>query len=151
LTALYIVRNGALPDGLKKGDFSEMAEQPCYTYWTVECKTPSCGGLLLAYIGPFDKRRVLFLPQCRPFEVICPECKNSYTYTRNDVTSKNLALEPKGFIPSQPFLEAIADHLTGTEAAEEFFRNRAAGARRGALREALHAVPDNPPDPGDEL
>jgi hypothetical protein len=46
---------------------------------------------------------------------------------------------------------AVADHLTGTEAAEEFFRNRAAGARRGALREALDAVPDNPPDPGDEL
>jgi hypothetical protein len=46
---------------------------------------------------------------------------------------------------------AVAEHLRGTEAAEEYFRNRAAGARKGALREALDAVPDNPPDPGDEL
>ena len=46
---------------------------------------------------------------------------------------------------------AVAEHLSGTEAAEEHFRNRTAGARRGALREALDAVPDNPPDPGDEL
>lgn len=84
-----------------------MPEEPCYNYWTVECKTPSCGGLLLAYIGPYDKRRVFYLPQCRPFEVICPECKNSYTYTRNDVTWKNLPLVPHGFISSQSFLDAI--------------------------------------------
>jgi hypothetical protein len=37
---------------------------------------------------------------------------------------------------------AVAEHLNGAEAAQEFFRNRAAGARRGALREALDAVPD---------
>ena len=84
-----------------------MPEEPCYNYWTVECKTPSCGGLLLAYIGQYDKRRVFYLPQCRPFEVICPECKNSYTYTRNDVTWKNLPLVPHGFISSQSFLDAI--------------------------------------------
>ena len=46
---------------------------------------------------------------------------------------------------------AVADHLSGTEAAQEFFRNRAAGVRMGALREALDAVPDRTPDPGDEL
>jgi hypothetical protein len=46
---------------------------------------------------------------------------------------------------------AVAEHIEGTEAAQEYFRRRAAGARRGALREALNAVPDNPPDPGDEL
>ena len=46
---------------------------------------------------------------------------------------------------------AVADHLGGTEAAQEFFRKRAAGARRGALRDALDAVPDRDPDPGDEL
>jgi hypothetical protein len=84
-----------------------MPEDPCYTYWTVECKTPSCGGLLLAYVGPYDKRRVYFLPQCRPFDVICPECKTGYTFTCNEVSSKNLTLEPHGFIPSQSFLEAI--------------------------------------------
>jgi hypothetical protein len=99
--------NGALPGELKKGDFSEMAEEPYYTYWTTECKTPSCGGLLLAYIGPFSERRVLFTPQCRPFEVMCPECKSSYTYAGNEVTSKSLALEPKGFIPCKSFLEAV--------------------------------------------
>jgi hypothetical protein len=46
---------------------------------------------------------------------------------------------------------AVAEHVSGTEAAQEFFRNRAAGARKGALREALDAVPSQPPDPGDEL
>jgi hypothetical protein len=46
---------------------------------------------------------------------------------------------------------ALAEHLSGTEAAQQFFRNRAVGARKGALREALDAVPDRPPDPGDEL
>jgi hypothetical protein len=46
---------------------------------------------------------------------------------------------------------AVAEHVSGTEAAQEFFRSRAAGARKGALREALDAVPSRPPDPGDEL
>ena len=65
-------------------------------------------------------------------------------------TARNQA-EQRGLSVDEWIAIAIADHLTGTEAAEEFFRNRAAGARRGALREALDAVPDNPPDPGDEL
>ena len=34
---------------------------------------------------------------------------------------------------------------------EPFFRRRAAGATGDALRRALEAVPDNAPDPGDEL
>ena len=59
--------------------------------------------------------------------------------------------EQRGLSVDEWIAIAVADHLTGTEAAEEFFRNRATGARRGALREALDAVPDNPPDPGDEL
>jgi hypothetical protein len=55
-------------------------------------------------------------------------------------------------IPVEDWLTvAVAEHLNGTEAAQEFFRNRAAGARRGALREALDTVPDRVPDPGDEL
>jgi len=46
---------------------------------------------------------------------------------------------------------AVAEHVSRTEAAQEFFRNRSYGARKGALREALDAVPSSPPDPGDEL
>jgi hypothetical protein len=46
---------------------------------------------------------------------------------------------------------AVVEHVSGTEAAQEFFRNRSAGARKGALREALNAVPNHPPDTGDEL
>jgi hypothetical protein len=46
---------------------------------------------------------------------------------------------------------AAPERLSSTEAAEEFFRNRANGARRGALREALDAVPDRAADPGDEF
>jgi hypothetical protein len=45
----------------------------------------------------------------------------------------------------------IAGRLDSAEAAAEFFRNRAKGARRGGLREALDAVPDRAADPGDEL
>lgn len=46
---------------------------------------------------------------------------------------------------------AVAERLDTQEAVEEYFRVRAADAHRGALREAFEAVPDNPPDPGDEL
>ncbi len=46
---------------------------------------------------------------------------------------------------------AVTEHLDYVEAAQEFFRNRAAGVHRRALREALDAVPDRVPDPGDEL
>ena len=46
---------------------------------------------------------------------------------------------------------AVADRLDTDEGAREFFRRRAAGATGSALRRALDAVPDNPPDPGDEL
>jgi len=46
---------------------------------------------------------------------------------------------------------AVAEHVRGTEATQEFFRNRSAGARKGGLREALDAVPNRPPNPGDDL
>jgi hypothetical protein len=44
-----------------------------------------------------------------------------------------------------------AGDLATDEGAREFFRRRAAGATGERLRAALDAVPDNPPDPGDEL
>lgn len=46
---------------------------------------------------------------------------------------------------------AVAERLDTDEGAREFFRRRAAGTTGDALRRALDAVPDNPPDPGDEL
>jgi hypothetical protein len=46
---------------------------------------------------------------------------------------------------------ALAERLKATEEARSFFLSRAAKAKPGALRHALEAVPDNPPDPGDEL
>lgn len=46
---------------------------------------------------------------------------------------------------------ALADRLSATEQAQDFFRLRAARARKGALREALNSIPDRDPDPGDEL
>jgi hypothetical protein len=46
---------------------------------------------------------------------------------------------------------ALAERLRATEEARNFFRIRAAKAKPGALKRALDAVPNNPPDPGDEL
>ena len=46
---------------------------------------------------------------------------------------------------------AVVERLDTDEGAREYFRRRAAGATGGALRAALDAVPNNPPDPGDEL
>ena len=46
---------------------------------------------------------------------------------------------------------ALAERLHATEEARNFFRVRAAKAKPGALLRALDAVPDNPPDSGDEL
>jgi len=46
---------------------------------------------------------------------------------------------------------AVAERLKATEEARSFFRVRAAKAKPGALKRALGAVPNRPPDPGDEL
>jgi hypothetical protein len=65
-------------------------------------------------------------------------------------TARNQA-EQRGLSVDDWVTIAVAEHLSGTEAAQEFFRVRASGAREGALRRALDAVPNRPPDPGDEL
>ena len=46
---------------------------------------------------------------------------------------------------------AVAERLDTQEAVEEYFSVRAAGASGRSLGEILDQVPDNPPDPGDEL
>jgi hypothetical protein len=46
---------------------------------------------------------------------------------------------------------ALTEHLDTTGGAQEYFRRRAVGASGDALRRALNAVPNRPPDPGDEL
>jgi hypothetical protein len=45
--------------------------------------------------------------------------------------------------------QALAVHLGNIEATETFFRQRAAGAHKGALAEALRSMPDRDPDPED--
>ncbi len=45
---------------------------------------------------------------------------------------------------------ALAQKIGVVETAEEFFKNRAAGAGKG-LEHYLNMIPDAPPDPGDEL
>jgi hypothetical protein len=84
-----------------------MSEDRCFTYWTVECKTPDCGTLLLDYIGPCDIRRVVYLRQCRDFDVVCAGCMKNYTYSRNDVHSEDTPNDPTGFIPALSFQVAI--------------------------------------------
>jgi hypothetical protein len=46
---------------------------------------------------------------------------------------------------------AVTERLDTIEGAREFFRRRAAGATREALGRVLDAVPNRPPDPGDEF
>lgn len=46
---------------------------------------------------------------------------------------------------------AVAERLDTSEGAREFFRRRSVGSKGDALGRALDAVPDLPPDPGDEL
>jgi hypothetical protein len=46
---------------------------------------------------------------------------------------------------------AVAQKVSAVETAAEFFKRRAAGRSLDELDELLDLVPDNPPDPGDEL
>jgi hypothetical protein len=84
-----------------------MGENPCFTYWTVECKTEGCGNLILEVIGRCDLRRVVFLLICRDFEVTCIGCMKTYTYSREDVHPKNLLREPTLADRNSSFQHAI--------------------------------------------
>lgn len=52
---------------------------------------------------------------------------------------------------NQWIASAVAQKIGAVESAAEFFAQRAARAKPGALKRILDKVPDNPPDPGDEL
>lgn len=46
---------------------------------------------------------------------------------------------------------AVAQKIGAVETAADFLKRRAAGASRRDMEEILARVPDNPPEPGDEL
>jgi hypothetical protein len=46
---------------------------------------------------------------------------------------------------------AVAQKVSAVETAADFFKRRAAGHSLDELDDLLDLVPDNPPDPGDEL
>jgi hypothetical protein len=46
---------------------------------------------------------------------------------------------------------ALEEQVRLEQSAEEFFKQRSAGATGESLRWALDNAPDRPPDPGDEL
>jgi hypothetical protein len=76
---------------------------------------------------------------------------SSVTLPESIVRAAEVQARLRGVSLEEWVSRAVADRLDTSEGAHEFFRRRAAGATGGALRRALDAVPDNPPDPGDEL
>ena len=52
---------------------------------------------------------------------------------------------------NQWITSAVAQKIGAVEAADEFLKRRAAGARPGDLTRHLDEAPDAPPAPGDEL
>ena len=77
---------------------------------------------------------------------------NSPVLLPSDLVSAAQQQAQREGIPLEVWLaSALADRLGAVEQARNYFKQRAARARKGALREALDAVPDRDPDPGDEL
>ena len=84
-----------------------MAENPCFTYWTVECKTKDCGLLVLALIRPCRMGRIPFLERCEDFELTCKTCSRVHLYTQMDVSWKDLdQAPPRGYKGAPEFLAA---------------------------------------------
>jgi hypothetical protein len=85
-----------------------MSEERCFRYWTVECKTPGCGLLVLALIGRSNPGIVQYLRECRDFELTCRKCGRLHLYKYGDVSWKDLEVEPRAdFQPDPAFLDAI--------------------------------------------
>ena len=79
--------------------------------------------------------------------------KNTYPLKLPDSIKKaaqRLAKED-GVSLNQWIASAVAQKVGVVETAAEFFRRRAAGAGPADLKPFLHAAPDVPPMPGDEL
>jgi hypothetical protein len=76
---------------------------------------------------------------------------SSVTLPESIVRAAEVQARLRGVSLEEWVSRAVAERLDTDEGAREFFRRRAAGASPGALGRALDAVPDNPPDPGDEL
>jgi hypothetical protein len=76
---------------------------------------------------------------------------SSVTLSESIVRAAEVQARLNGVSLEEWVSRAVAERLDTDEGAREFFRRRAAGASPGALGRALDAVPDNPPDPGDEL
>lgn len=84
-----------------------MGENPCFTDWTVKCKTEGCGSLILDIIGPCHLGRVVYLPTCRSFDVACSGYMKTFTYSRSDVRAENILREPTSADRSSSFQDAI--------------------------------------------
>jgi hypothetical protein len=85
-----------------------MPDRPSFTYWMVECKTPSCerAPILIDYIGTRSDFHIPLLIECRDFSLGCSECKQSHTYSRHDVTFRHSNHDPIGFESSRAFADA---------------------------------------------
>lgn len=84
-----------------------MSENPCFTYWVVGCRTPECGTIILDVIGPCHLGRVVYLQECRDFEVTCLGCMKTYAYSRGDVSYKDIPREPTLADQNNSFRDAI--------------------------------------------
>jgi hypothetical protein len=84
-----------------------MGENPCYTYWVAKCKTPGCGTIVLDVVGPCQRGRLLYLPQCEPFEVTCGACMHTHTLLRPDVFYEDNFRAPTSADSSSSFRDAI--------------------------------------------
>jgi len=75
--------------------------------WVVDCKTPNCGVLVLAVIGPPEPSRIPVFPGCEEFELTCDGCQDLHKYCQTDIRWQNVANLPSGYKPSLTFLRAI--------------------------------------------
>jgi len=78
-----------------------------YEYWSVDCKTPNCGRILLDCIGPKSRYAMPIIPQCDPFEIKCGGCGYVHCYSPLDLLNVEYSV-PCGELPAAiAFREAI--------------------------------------------
>ncbi len=74
--------------------------------WVVDCKTPNCGVMVLAVIGPPEPYRFPMFLGCDEFEVACDGCHATHKYHEMEVRWENIANLREDYKPSQSFLRA---------------------------------------------